>query len=335
MTSLTILTTSLNDRKKEHALIEQAEQASHLNNPVALYLLSLRSDYGREAMLRNIKSVATLWGFASFEDIDWSEIRHTHVQLLINTARKEGRSPNSVNTYLAAIKGIARQAWLIKQLDTESYQRIKDVRSQSGRRKSAGRALTNAEINALFASCDNDENKAMGARDAAIISLMVGCGFRRNEMVHINMGDVDRESVSVTVLGKGDKERENAIPSRLAPRVKHWLLIRDGFSHSDYDPLFIRIRRHETLTNDRLNPQSISHVLEKRGVNQALARFTPHDLRRTFATALFDSGQDIRTVQLALGHENIETTKIYDKRGEKRAEKAIRDLDFSWVGGIN
>lgn len=60
--------------------------------------------------------------------------------------------------------------------------------------------------------------------------------------------------------------------------------------------------------------------------NLQFRSFTPHDLRRTFATRLLESGADINTVRQAMGHSSVVTTRRYDKRDEHLVEEATRKV---------
>jgi len=80
------------------------------------------------------------------------------------------------------------------------------------------------------------------------------------------------------------------------------------------------------LTTKRLTPNGLHWIVINRGRECQLDHFSPHDLRRTFGTMLLDSGWDIRSVQLAMGHANIQTTTLYDKRGEERINEAIKSV---------
>lgn len=293
-------------------------------NPAALYLLSLRSINSREVMRRVMKGIALVLGFDEIEAIQWEKLRHTHVQFIINEAIARDLKPSSINLQLSALKGIAKQAWLNYQMPADAYQRIKEVKGASGQRIAAGRALRRNEVKGLFDSCLHDENTLAGCRDAAILALLVGCGFRRSEIVGINIGHYDRHQKLVKVLGKGNKERENAIPAQLVPLVDNWLEHRA--CKDPKSPLFVRFFKGQKQSSQRMTAQAVYYLLEKRSAAQHMQTFTPHDLRRTFATSLFDQGESIRTVQLALGHQNIETTKIYDKRGEQRKNEVLRNL---------
>ena len=57
-----------------------------------------------------------------------------------------------------------------------------------------------------------------------------------------------------------------------------------------------------------------------------IKRFTPHDLRRTFGTTIIESGADVFTVQKLMGHESLDTTRIYDKRDEAAGIKAVQAM---------
>lgn len=155
-------------------------------NPAALYLLSLRSINSREVMRRVMKGIALVLGFDEIEAI------------------ARDLKPSSINLQLSALKGIAKQAWLNYQMSADAYQRIKEVKGASGQRIAAGRALGRNEVKGLFESCMTDENTLAGCRDAAILALLVGCGFRRSEIVGIDIGHYDRHQKLVKVLGKSN-----------------------------------------------------------------------------------------------------------------------------------
>ncbi|WP_318386882.1 site-specific integrase, partial [Enterobacter sp.] len=59
-----------------------------------------------------------------------------------------------------------------------------------------------------------------------------------------------------------------------------------------------------------------------------LEKCAPHDLRRTFATALLDNGEDLITVKDAMGHASVTTTQKYDRRGEERLRRARDNLSL-------
>ena len=71
---------------------------------------------------------------------------------------------------------------------------------------------------------------------------------------------------------------------------------------------------------------TIHQLLRARADESQVSSFTPHDLRRTFATRLLESSADINTVRQAMGHASIITTQRYDRRGERTVEEATRKV---------
>jgi site-specific recombinase XerD len=234
------------------------------------------------------------------------------------------RAPATINTYLAALKGVALEAWTMKQIDTDSFQHIKQVRSVRGSRLPKGRALENHEVRALFSTCERDRS-SKGLRDAAILGVLLGCGLRRSEVVALDTESVITRDRALRVLGKGNKERIAYAPDGAWQRLMRWV---EEVRGEQLGPLFQRIRRFDDVTADRMTDQAIYHILETRRIEAGLEKFAPHDLRRTFASAMLDNGEDIITVKDAMGHASVTTTQKYDRRGDERLKQASRRLEF-------
>ncbi len=83
---------------------------------------------------------------------------------------------------LLGLKGVALEAWTMKQIDMESYHHIKQIKNVRGERIPKGRALERHEVAQLFKVCDED-SRCKGVRDSAIFGVLLGCGLRRGEIV--------------------------------------------------------------------------------------------------------------------------------------------------------
>lgn len=290
-------------------------------NAANAYLLSLRSALSRTTMRSYLNRVAHIAGYTALDTMRWDMMRYSHVQAVVDKLLSENLAPSTVNSYLAALKGVARQAFMLKQIDSDAYFHIRDIKSVSGTRLISGRALERPEIRKILGSCDRETTIA-NLRDAAMIATLVGCGLRRSELVALDIEHVSWRDGAISVLGKGNKERLAHMPDQLVPRLKNWIYVRGD----EAGPLFCRIRKGDNLVIRRLSAQAVYDILRRRQFSSQLDHFTPHDMRRTFATSLLDNGEDIRVVQLAMGHSNIETTKRYDFSGEKRTKRAIKRL---------
>ena len=80
------------------------------------------------------------------------------------------------------------------------------------------------------------------------------------------------------------------------------------------------------MTARRMASQSILEIPERRARQARVARFSPHDLRRTFISDLLDAGADITTVAALAGHANVTTTARYDRRGEETKRRTAELL---------
>ncbi len=287
-------------------------------NPALAYLRSLGSKRSRQTMGSFLTIVAKMIGFSSIKHCQWGALRRHHIQAIIDMLSDADKAPATINTYLAALKGVALEAWAMKLMDTESYQHIRQVKSVRGSRLPKGRALTGHEIRALFRCCEKDHS-SKGLRDAA------GCGLRRSEIVALNYEHIQFRDQAFIVRGKGNKERISYMPEDTWERVQLWI---DEIRGSQDGALFTRIRRFDDVTDERITDQAIYYILETRQQESGIDKFAPHDLRRTFASAMLDNGEDIVTVKDAMGHASIMTTQRYDRRGDDRLRKAARHLRF-------
>lgn len=293
-------------------------------DPARAYLLSLNSPRSRQTMASFLGVVARLLGAAGPETCSWGSLRRHHVMAVTELLRDTGRATATVNTYLAALKGVAKEAWMLRLMDVESFQHIRAVKNLRGSQLPRGRALPPADIRALFAVCDADRS-SLGPRDAAMLAVILGCGLRRSEAVGLDLGDVVTSGQALRVLGKGNKERLAYLPAGSWQRLQYWV---DQVRGEAPGPLFPRIRRFDTLTTDRLTDQAVYHVLDVRQRQAGIEKCAPHDLRRTFATAMLDNGEDLITVKDAMGHVSVTTTQQYDRRGELRLQEARDRLNL-------
>lgn len=293
-------------------------------NPASAYILSLNSPRSRQTMASFLNIMARILGATGAESCSWGSLRRHHVMGITEMLRDSGRATATVNTCLSALKGVAKEAWMLKLMDVESFQHIQAVRNLRGSRLPRGRALKTEEIRMLFSACEADSTY-LGPRDAALLAVILGCGLRRSEAVGLSLSDIVTDERALRVLGKGNKERLAYMPAGTWQRVQLWI---EQVRGEVPGALFTRIRRFDTLTYDRLTDQAVYHILQVRQRLAGIEQCAPHDLRRTFATAMLDNGEDLITVKDAMGHASVTTTQQYDRRGEERLRSARDRLNL-------
>lgn len=143
-------------------------------------------------------------------------------------------------------------------------------------------------------------------RDFAMLSLFLGTGIRISELVGLNLNDFNFEDNSFVVTRKGG----NRMILFYSEEVKEALLQYKNFriekeKELDEDtPFFI------SLQNKRINVRSVENLVKKYAkVVTPLKKITPHKLRSTFGTNLYNETKDIYVVAEVLGHKDVNTTK--------------------------
>jgi integrase/recombinase XerC len=152
-------------------------------------------------------------------------------------------------------------------------------------------------------------------RDDAVLELLYGSGLRVAELCGLTPSDVDVQARTVTVWGKGSKQRRVPMSDAAADAVRGWLADARASmctSASPVDALFVNRRGR------RLGPRDVRRIIDRR----AAAPTHPHALRHTFATHLLDGGADLRAVQELLGHADLATTQVYTHVSKER----LRDV---------
>ncbi|NKS64489.1 site-specific tyrosine recombinase XerD [Rhodococcus hoagii] len=154
---------------------------------------------------------------------------------------------------------------------------------------------------------DGSADNPRTLRDRALLELLYSTGARISEAVGLDVDDLDTQSRSVLLRGKGGKERVVPVGRPAITAIDNYLVRgRPALSVRGGPALFLNVR------GGRLSRQSAWQVLhtaaEKAGIAVAVS---PHTLRHSFATHLLDGGADVRVVQELLGHASVTTTQIY------------------------
>lgn len=294
------------------------QNAVPIINPAVMYILSLNTEQSRARMTRILNRFARMFGYKSLHEFPWNNLRSAHLTAIKAKLQQQGRAPATINLILCALRGVARQAWNEQILSDHDEKVIKSTPGVHGSRVGKGRSLTNAETAQLIQNCRMSVS-ASGTRDAAIIALGLGTGLRRNEIANLRLDGINEADQSILVLGKGNKERRVFPPATAWSALMAWVAVR-GQEGCPY--IFTAIHRSNKIRIDHaLSTMAVWQIICKRGSQLGLHHFTPHDLRRTFATRMLDLGADLDTIREAMGHNSVQTTQRYVKNAEERVRR--------------
>jgi len=181
------------------------------------------------------------------------------------------------------------------------------------------KALTVAETVLLVEQPTN--TTPIGRRDGAILETMYATGCRVSELIHIDQHDVDFETSTVFVTGKGNKQRIVPIGSFATTAIQTWLPDRMAIRESGTDSgaLFLTVR------GNRLSRQTVWRIVKRYGEAAGIepTRLSPHVLRHSAATHMVEGGADLRTVQEMLGHASLSTTQVYTKVSPEHLREVV------------
>ena len=171
------------------------------------------------------------------------------------------------------------------------------------------------ESKALLDAIDGDFKE----RDYCMITLFLNCGMRLSELVGINISDIRGDTL--TVLGKGAKERTIYLNDACLDAIHHYIAVRPKYEEaSGVQPLFLSKRKQ------RISPKTVQYTVKKfiRAAALDPAKYSTHKLRHTAATLMYTMGEvDIRSLQEILGHESVATTEIYTHVNSARLKDAV------------
>ena len=220
---------------------------------------------------------------------------------LKHSEEHRGNSPRTRNARLGAIHSFYRFAALEHPEHAHTIARVMAIPTKRYERNTVS-YLDRDEIDALLAA--PDKSTWLGRRDHALLALLIQTGVRVSELTGLRVGDLH--------LGTGP---------HIVKVLRAWIKERQG---QPDEPLF------PTRQGEPLSRYTVGVIVAKHAAAAAAScpslhskRVTPHTLRHTNAMLLRANGVDIATIALWLGHESVQTTRIYEHADPKLKEQAI------------
>lgn len=233
---------------------------------------------------------------------------------LVFLMEKRNNSPSSRARRLTSIRTFFRYMTVkTHQLDFDPCEGIELPKNK----KRLPKYLSLEECYRLLSSVNSD----FPSRDYCILVLFLHCGIRLSELIGIDLYDIHDDIIKI--IGKGNKERNIYLNNVCLEALDQYIQERNLIiSPASESALFISKKRKTRLTARRVQ-QIIKDCLKAAGLDGQ--GYSPHKLRHTAATLLYQSGAaDILTLKAILGHENISTTEIYTHISDEKVKKAAK-----------
>jgi len=237
------------------------------------------------------------------------------VRAFLARRRRDGASDASIARGLSAIKGLYR--WLEREHGLKNA----DIAFLEGpkRPRRLPRPVSVPAAKDMITSAEADASEPwVGARDAAVLSLLYGAGLRISEALGLTGSHVPGPE-TLRITGKGGKVRLVPLLPAVRQAIDQYAAIAP-FTFSATGPLFRGVR------GGPLNPRIIQGLTQRlRGALGLPDSATPHALRHAFATHLLAGGADLRSIQTLLGHASLSTTQVYTGVDADRLAHVVRE----------
>lgn len=215
--------------------------------------------------------------------------------------RTRGVAPRSLARTLSAVKGFAR--WLAEREGFDATP-ILSARAPKFHKKLPRPLSPDAAQAVIDLAPVQSRTSWVGARDAAVITLLYGCGLRISEALGLTGEDYPLGDI-LRIAGKGGKERLVPVIAPARQAVAAYVAA-CPFKPEPKAPLFRGVR------GGKLPARAIQKVMATTRAQLGLpASATPHAMRHSFATHLLSAGGDLRAIQELLGHASLSTTQAY------------------------
>ncbi|WP_407492240.1 tyrosine recombinase XerC [Pseudooceanicola sp. MF1-13] len=215
--------------------------------------------------------------------------------------RASGLGARSLARKLSAVKTFYR--WLAERerLDVTPVLSARAPKYQRSLPRPLAEDAARAMISEVGAS---DRRPWIQARDAAVLTVLYGCGLRISEALSLTV-DQTPLAESLRITGKGGKERVVPVIAPARHAVDAYLAVQPH-PMMPGDPLFKAIR------GGPLSARTVQKSMAQARMALGLpATATPHAMRHSFATHLLSAGGDLRSIQDLLGHASLATTQVY------------------------
>ena len=257
---------------------------------------------------------------------NWKNVNEHDIRTFINTERRRGLSPRSIQRLLSSCRTF------YEHLLTEGKIKLNPAKNIVSP-KSAQLLPKAMDADLVQRLLDFKPKGMIEIRDKALAVLLYSSGLRLSEVCQLEVQDLDLKERTCRVLGKGNKTRIVPVGKKAIQAIRDWMIYRSELKASK------ETSTHAIFLNNkgnRISARSIQLRLEKLCLQRGIPGINPHMLRHSFASHVLESSGDLRAVQEMLGHSDIGTTQIYTKldfqhlskvydKAHPRAKKRTRD----------
>ena len=220
-------------------------------------------------------------------------------------------APSTVALRLSVLSQVFEEAKMRGMVQENPLERLRRPKVSQ---ESTTQGLTEREAAAMLATCDRGAVK--GARDYALLKLMLYTALRRSEVCALRWADIHQERGHwvLWVHGKGGKLRKVKLQVAVFRAIEKYF-DKSGRERREEGPLFVATQHNRGEIPISVN--TVAQIVKARARKAGIAkRITAHSLRHSAITLALDGGATVRQAQYLAGHTDPKTTMRYDRNRE-------------------
>lgn len=288
----------------EHLTLQPQQVVSPLDSAFEAFILS------REAMRCTAKTLThyryTLGGFLGYLRTrgvtDPVGITPNHVRAYLVSLQRRDLKDTTQHAHARGVK--AWLNWLVVEGDLKTSPMGKVVMPKLEAR--IPQPFSAEDVQKLLAACDR--RTPIGARNYAIVLTLVDTGLRAAEFATLCVGGIDSRSGLVTIMGKGQKQRQVRVGATARAAIARMLALCCQVANGD--PLWLAYDGRGQKRGG-LTLHGLQTVLLRLGKMAGVSRCAPHRFRRTFALWCLRDGMDLHNLRLLMGHSDLTVLQRY------------------------
>ena len=246
--------------------------------------------------------------FLEKEHVDFLEVKANHIMKFLTEEKDRKVSSKTLAREVVALRQFYKFLKDENQLTENPTEKIETPEVS----RTLPDYLTQDEIEELFSKI-NEEN-SYELRDKCIFELLYSSGLRISEACNLTLADLDIDNMTLTVEGKGGRQRLVPFGEKSLEIMKKYLEKSrpDILKARSCEYLFVS--KKGSFINRKSVWRLLNYYIKRTNITK---RVTPHTLRHSFATHLLENHADLKSVQELLGHIDISTTQIYTHLANK------------------
>jgi integrase/recombinase XerC len=236
-----------------------------------------------------------------------------HIRSWIISLKNKNIESSSINRKLSALKSLFKFGLRNNIINTNPCIKLQSLKTA----KKLPVFFKESELENALDTQKNYKNDFAEIRNNIILEILYQTGIRRAELIGLKDSDFNFFSLTLRIVGKGNKERIIPISKELKEKVEKYIDTKNQIFDSPYFIL--------TETGEQAYPNLIYRIVKTNmGEVTSLNKRSPHVMRHSFASGLLNNGAEIGAVKELLGHASLAATQIYTHTSYEQLKKAYK-----------